>query len=179
MSAKGVDASTVTFAENWAIYKLYVRQEYDECLRKVEEQLQLCNGLCEYAVFVKGMMKTTCIAHPALNCLLSRLSCAMSNHLRTHCWCCGVLLPYLPTLLVYFCVLFYLTAERILSWRLAGLIKRKQGDVQGSLQLFQAATCLNPQNIENLKQVARSLYVHTLRLQCTATPPHVYRCHRR
>jgi hypothetical protein len=40
-----------------------------------------------------------------------------------------------------------------------GLIKRKQGDIQGSLQLFQAATCLNPQNVANLKQVARSLYV--------------------
>ena len=51
---KGMDPSTVTFAENWSIYHLYVRQEYDDCLAKIEEQLRLCNGLCEYAVFVKG-----------------------------------------------------------------------------------------------------------------------------
>ena len=54
MAAKGPDQSTATFSQNWAIYHLYVRQEYDECLKKIEAQLKLCNGLCEYAVFVKG-----------------------------------------------------------------------------------------------------------------------------
>ena len=39
------------------------------------------------------------------------------------------------------------------------LIKRQHGEIQESLQLFQAATCLNPQNIANLKQVGRSLYL--------------------
>ena len=48
------DPSTISFAQNWVIYQLYVRQEYDECLAKIEAQLKLCNGLCEYAVFVKG-----------------------------------------------------------------------------------------------------------------------------
>lgn len=41
----------------------------------------------------------------------------------------------------------------------AALIKRQRGDIQDSLQLFQAATCLNPNNINNLKQVGRSLYL--------------------
>ena len=39
------------------------------------------------------------------------------------------------------------------------LIMRHEGRIQESLQLFQAVTCLNPQNIRNLKQVARSLYL--------------------
>jgi len=39
------------------------------------------------------------------------------------------------------------------------LIKRQRGEIQESLQLFQAATCLNPHNICNLKQVGRSLYL--------------------
>jgi len=39
------------------------------------------------------------------------------------------------------------------------LIKRHEGKIQESLQLFQAATCLNPHNLENLKQVGCSLYL--------------------
>jgi len=39
------------------------------------------------------------------------------------------------------------------------LIKRQRGEIAESLQLFQAATCLNPHNICNLKQVGRSLYL--------------------
>lgn len=39
------------------------------------------------------------------------------------------------------------------------LIKRQQGKIQESLQLFQAATALNPHNVSNLKQVGRSLYL--------------------
>jgi Bardet-Biedl syndrome 4 protein len=39
------------------------------------------------------------------------------------------------------------------------LIKRQQGQIAESLQLFQAATFLNPHNVANLKQVGRSLFV--------------------
>jgi len=39
------------------------------------------------------------------------------------------------------------------------LIKRQRGEIAESLQLFQAATCLNPHNVANLKQVGRSLYL--------------------
>ncbi len=42
---------------------------------------------------------------------------------------------------------------------LTALIKRHQGKIQESLQLFQAATCLNPNMPANLKQVGRSLYL--------------------
>jgi Bardet-Biedl syndrome 4 protein len=37
------------------------------------------------------------------------------------------------------------------------LIRRQQGCIGESLQLFQAATVLNPHNVANLKQVGRSL----------------------
>ncbi len=36
---------------------------------------------------------------------------------------------------------------------------RAQGRIQESLALFQAATCLNPQNPSNLKQVGRCLFL--------------------
>lgn len=39
------------------------------------------------------------------------------------------------------------------------LIRRNQGFITESLQLFQAATFLNPHNVLNLKQVGRSLYL--------------------
>ena len=39
------------------------------------------------------------------------------------------------------------------------LIKRQRGEINESLSLFQAATCLNPHNLANLKQVGRSLYL--------------------
>ena len=39
------------------------------------------------------------------------------------------------------------------------LIKRQEGQINESLQLFQAAACLNPHNVINLKQVGRSLYL--------------------
>lgn len=39
----------------------------------------------------------------------------------------------------------------------AGLIRRQQGRITESLQLFQAALCLSPRSVRILKQVARSL----------------------
>eukprot|EP00899_Mesostigma_viride_P005871 jgi/Mesvir1/15285/Mv06500-RA.1 len=78
---------------NYYIYLLYVRQEFDKCLKVIETQLAECNGLCEYPIYVKA------------------------------------------------------------------LIKRQRGEIQESLQLFQAATCLNPASADNLKQVGRSLYL--------------------
>mmetsp|Transcript_90623 Transcript_90623/g.245678 ORF Transcript_90623/g.245678 Transcript_90623/m.245678 type:complete len:436 (-) Transcript_90623:301-1608(-) len=79
--------------KNWLLNLLYVRQEFKECLEVVEEQLRESNGMCEYAIYVKA------------------------------------------------------------------LIRRQEGQVQESLQLFQAATCINPRNVHNLKQVGRSLYL--------------------
>merc|ERR1719409_1624296 len=79
--------------KNWLINLHYVRQEFKESMEVIEEQLKESNGMCEYAIYVKA------------------------------------------------------------------LIKRQEGQVQESLQLFQAATCINPHNVYNLKQVGRSLYL--------------------
>ena len=78
---------------NWLIHALYLRDEHDECLRVIEEQLRLHKALCEYPLYVKG------------------------------------------------------------------LLRRQQGLIQESLQLFRAAACLNPKNPSTLKQIARSLFL--------------------
>ena len=85
--------STLMYKRNWQIHAAFTRGEYSECMEVIEKQLKDTKGLCEYALYIKAM------------------------------------------------------------------IKRQQGEIQESLQLFQAATCLNPTNIANLKQVARSLYL--------------------
>ena len=86
-------SSTQRIKRNWLIHQLYIRQEYEECLKVIEAQLSECKGLCEYPIYVKA------------------------------------------------------------------LIRRQQGSISESLQLFQAATVLNPHNVANLKQVGRSLYL--------------------
>uniref|UniRef100_A0A7S0X8Q1 Bardet-Biedl syndrome 4 protein n=2 Tax=Mantoniella antarctica TaxID=81844 RepID=A0A7S0X8Q1_9CHLO len=78
---------------NYQIHLLYVRQDFKDCLVLIETVLAEFNGMCEYPIYVKA------------------------------------------------------------------LIKRQQGQIQESLQLFQAATALNPHNVANLKQVGRSLYL--------------------
>uniref|UniRef100_A0A7R9VKW0 Uncharacterized protein n=1 Tax=Chlamydomonas euryale TaxID=1486919 RepID=A0A7R9VKW0_9CHLO len=78
---------------NQQIHTLYVRQEFDDCLKLIERVLRETDNLCEYALFTKA------------------------------------------------------------------LIQRQRGLIQESLQLFQQATAINPHNVANLKQVARSLYL--------------------
>jgi Bardet-Biedl syndrome 4 protein len=80
-------------SRNWFIHRLYLRGEFKECLRMIEDVLKKHQGLSEYPIYVKA------------------------------------------------------------------LILRHSGRIQESLQLLQAATCLNPDNKENLKQVGRSLYL--------------------
>lgn len=50
--------STVSEKErrNWLIHQLYVRQDFKECLKVIEEQLEICKGLCEYAIYVKALI---------------------------------------------------------------------------------------------------------------------------
>ena len=86
-----MSSSTSRERLNWMIHSFFVRNEHDSALRLIEEQLRACSGMCEYALYVKG------------------------------------------------------------------LIRRQQGLLPESLQLFQAALCLNPKSAANLKQVARSL----------------------
>lgn len=76
---------------NWLIYTHYSRDEDEECMKLINEQLLATGGLCEYPLYVKG------------------------------------------------------------------LLRRKEGKIEESLQLFQAALCLNPKNLVNVKQVGKSL----------------------
>ncbi|KAM4677604.1 BBSome complex member BBS4 [Discoglossus pictus] len=78
---------------NWLIHLHYVRKDYDACKAVIKEQLQVTQGVCEYAVYVQA------------------------------------------------------------------LILRLEGRIQESLELFQSCAILNPTSSENLKQVARSLFL--------------------
>ncbi|GFO42972.1 Bardet-Biedl syndrome 4 protein-like, partial [Plakobranchus ocellatus] len=78
---------------NWLIHLHYVRKEFEMCKVLIREQLSEAGGMCEYAVYVQG------------------------------------------------------------------LIMRQEGKIQESLDLFQTCALLNSQNPENLKQVARSLFL--------------------
>eukprot|EP01112_Ceratiomyxa_fruticulosa_P004571 TRINITY_DN1510_c0_g1_i3.p1 TRINITY_DN1510_c0_g1~~TRINITY_DN1510_c0_g1_i3.p1 ORF type:complete len:446 (-),score=106.20 TRINITY_DN1510_c0_g1_i3:95-1432(-) len=78
--------------KNWLIHTLYVRQDYDQCLKLIEEAAKK-EPLSEYALYLKAM------------------------------------------------------------------IKRQQGDISESLTLFQQAHQLNPSNLDNLKQIGKSLYL--------------------
>lgn len=40
---------------NWRIHLLYIRQDFRECLKLIEEQLKESNGANEYALYVKGI----------------------------------------------------------------------------------------------------------------------------
>jgi len=52
-------ASNTTSREkrNWLIHLLYIRQDYKECMKAVEQQLTECNGQSEYALYVKALIK--------------------------------------------------------------------------------------------------------------------------
>eukprot|EP01038_Epipyxis_sp_PR26KG_P013114 gene13114-17578_t len=78
---------------NAYIHMCYTKKDFNECLRKIEEQLKATNGQSEYPLYIKA------------------------------------------------------------------LILRQQGRIEESLTTFQAALCLNPMNVNNLKQVGRSLYL--------------------
>uniref|UniRef100_A0ABM0MBG2 Bardet-Biedl syndrome 4 protein-like n=1 Tax=Saccoglossus kowalevskii TaxID=10224 RepID=A0ABM0MBG2_SACKO len=78
---------------NWLIHLHYVRKEFNTCKSLIKEQLEETQGMCEYAVYVQG------------------------------------------------------------------LIKRMEGRIQESLELFQTCSLLNSQSTDNLKQVARSLFL--------------------
>ena len=49
-------SSTHREKRNWLIHVLYTRQEYPRCLELIEEQFQECNGLCEYPIYIKGLI---------------------------------------------------------------------------------------------------------------------------
>lgn len=85
--------STLRERSNAFLHMCFVRKDYNECLRVIEDQLRACHGQSEYPLYIKG------------------------------------------------------------------LIYRQKGRIDDSLLCFQAALCLNPTNVNNLKQVGRSLYM--------------------
>lgn len=42
---------------NWLIHQLYIRQEYHSCYDVIETQLRETAGTCEYALYVKGLLR--------------------------------------------------------------------------------------------------------------------------
>ena len=44
--------------KNWLIHLHYVRKEYDTCKSLIKEQMGESGGMCEYAVYVQGKIKT-------------------------------------------------------------------------------------------------------------------------
>ena len=45
---------------NWLIHLHYVRKEFDSCKSLIKEQLAETGGMCEYAVYVQGMIGPVC-----------------------------------------------------------------------------------------------------------------------
>ena len=41
---------------NWLIHLHYIRKDYETCKVLITEQLAESNGMCEYAVYVQGML---------------------------------------------------------------------------------------------------------------------------
>lgn len=78
-------------SKNWLIYSYFVRKDFDTCRRLIAQQLTETQGMCEYALYIQGLML------------------------------------------------------------------RHEGDVQNSMDCFQAAAKINPTNSDNIKQIAKSL----------------------
>lgn len=78
---------------NWLIHLNYIKRDFKTCKELIREQLANTNGLCEFALYING------------------------------------------------------------------LILRQEGRIQESLEQFQTCAVLNPKNGQNIKQVARSLFL--------------------
>ena len=48
--------TTLRCRHNWYIHMCYTRGDYKACLDAIEEELQVCNGLCEYPIYCKGLI---------------------------------------------------------------------------------------------------------------------------
>jgi hypothetical protein len=42
---------------NWLIHLNYVKKDYKTCKELIRDQLTATNGLCEYALYVQGIVK--------------------------------------------------------------------------------------------------------------------------
>lgn len=41
---------------NWYIHILFIRQDYDDCLKLINDQLELSQGKSEYALYAKALI---------------------------------------------------------------------------------------------------------------------------
>jgi len=48
--------TTLRCRRNWYIHACYTRGDYKACLDAIEQELQVCNGLCEYPIYCKGLI---------------------------------------------------------------------------------------------------------------------------
>lgn len=55
-------AKQVREKTNWLIHMLYIRQDYDQCLEKIEEALKGCNGMAECAPLPATATHSHCVA---------------------------------------------------------------------------------------------------------------------
>ena len=130
----------------------------------IQEQIKETRGQCEYAFHAWGALL-------AFFPLLSLPPIFLTSRGFSSCFLSRNCLFFSPSLsflffsffLFYFFSLpFFLSVPLSLSLFISSfsaLIHRQRGNMQRSLELFQEAMHLNPSNIENAKQVARSLYV--------------------
>eukprot|EP01052_Picozoa_sp_SAG31_P040655 SAG31_NODE_5941_length_2247_cov_1.585661_1_plen_75_part_00 len=49
--------TTLRERRNWHIHLLYIRHDFKDCLKLIEQQLQECSGMCEYAVYTKALIR--------------------------------------------------------------------------------------------------------------------------
>lgn len=53
-SSGGAQKSTIREKMNAYIHICYTRKDFNECLKKIEEQLKASNGQSEYPLYIKG-----------------------------------------------------------------------------------------------------------------------------
>ncbi len=58
-SSSSSAAISISEKKNWLIHLLYIRQNYQQCLKMIDETLKECRGMVEYPLYIKGMFSIT------------------------------------------------------------------------------------------------------------------------
>lgn len=128
-------------------------QELDECLKLIEVVLEETEGLCEFALYVKALIKRQRgqwdPGYKLRNAKLYSGSCHVVSEGPQACTLPSLSMPmqHLPC-----------TKESPIPDPVCCAPHTlTTGQIQESLQLFQQATALNPHNVANLKQVSTAV----------------------
>ena len=133
---------------NWLIHSLYIRQDFKACMEVCSSAFRCTHFLARSEVSARGEYWETekvrgggggVIEGPAVAPRSRGWRC------RAHVWC-GSPLQVVETQLQE------CNNNCEYAMYVKALIKRQRGQIAESLQLFQAATCINPHNVANLKQ---------------------------